>query len=281
MNNEFHQKNFSGERSLFQAKNLKLYDCTFEDGESPLKESSDVEIFGSFFKWRYPVWYAQNIKLQNCFLTENTRAGFWYCKDIFIENTLIDSPKNFRRAENLQLKNVTLKNAAETFWHCKNISLENVTANGDYFAMNSENLTIRNLILNGHYSFDGVKNVEIHDSQFITKDCFWNSENVTVYNSLIVGEYLGWNAKNLTLINCTIESLQGLCYIENLVMKNCKLLNTTLAFEYSTVDADISTEIDSVFNPAGGIIRAEKIAELTLDKNKIDVTKTKIICRAE
>lgn len=281
MNSEFHQQNFGGERALFQAKNLKLYDCTFENGESPLKESSDVEIFGSFFKWRYPVWYAQNIKLQNCFLTENTRAGFWYCKDIFIENTLIDSPKNFRRAENLQLKNVTLKNAAETFWHCKNISLENVIANGDYFAMNSENLTIRNLILNGHYSFDGVKNVEIHDSQFITKDCFWNSENVTVYNSLIVGEYLGWNAKNLTLINCTIESLQGLCYIENLVMKNCKLLNTTLAFEYSTVDADISTEIDSVFNPAGGIIRAEKIAELTLDKNKIDVTKTKIICRAE
>lgn len=172
MNNEFHQQNFSGERTLFQAKNLKLYDCTFEDGESPLKESSDIEIFGSFFKWRYPVWYAQNIKLQNCFLTENTRAGFWYCKDIFIENTLIDSPKNFRRAENLQLKNVTLKNAAETFWHCKNISLENVIANGDYFAMNSENLTIRNLILNGHYSFDGVKNIEIHDSQFITKDCF-------------------------------------------------------------------------------------------------------------
>ena len=42
-------------------------------------------------------------------------------------------------------------------------------------------------------------------------------KNVTVYDSFITGEYLGWNAKNLTLINCTIESLQGLCYIDNLV----------------------------------------------------------------
>ena len=33
----------------------------------------------------------------------------------------------------------------------------------------------------------------------------------------------------LRFINCTIESLQGLCYIDNLVMKNCKLINTTLS----------------------------------------------------
>ena len=43
----------------------------------------------------------------------------------------------------------------------------------------------------------------------------------------------------LPLVNCTIESLQGMCYIENLKMVNCKLINTTLAFEYSTVDAQI------------------------------------------
>lgn len=277
--NEFHQEIFSGERSLYQAKNLKIYDCTFQNGESPLKESRDIEIFNSFFKWRYPIWYSQNFKIINSFFNVDTRAGFWYAKNILVEDSIIDSPKNFRRSENLEIKNVTMKNAEETFWHCKNIFLENVTANGDYFAMNSENLKIKNLTLNGHYSFDGVKNVEIRDSKFITKDCFWNSENVTVYDSLIIGEYLGWNAKNLTLINCTIESLQGLCYVENLVMKNCKLLNTTLAFEYSTVDAEITNKIDSVMNPSGGIIKAEKIDELILENDKVDVTKTKIICK--
>ena len=123
--------------------------------------------------------------------------------------------------------------------------------------------------------------MEIRRSRLLSKDAFWNSENVTVYDSFISGEYLGWNAKNLTLINCTIESLQGLCYIENLVMRNCKLLNTTLAFEYSTVDADIVGKIDSVLNPSGGVIRADYIDELMIEKDKVDPGKTRIICRQE
>ena len=84
--------------------------------------------------------------------------------------------------------------------------------------------------------------------------------------------------KNLTLINCTIESLQGMCYIDNLVMKNCKLINTTLAFEYSSVDAKIHGTIDSVLNPSSGVIRADEIKELTVEKDKVDPSKTKIFC---
>ena len=98
------------------------------------------------------------------------------------------------------------------------------------------------------------------------RQAFWNTENVTVHYSFITGEYLGWNAKNLTLINCTIESLQGLCYIDNLVMKNCKLINTTLAFEYSSVDAEICSKVDSVLNPTSGVIRAKEIGTLTIEK---------------
>ncbi len=119
----------------------------------------------------------------------------------------------------------------------------------------------------------------INNSRLLSKDAFWNSENVTVYDSFISGEYLGWNAKNLTLINCTVESLQGMCYIDNLVMKNCKLLNTTLAFEYSTVDVQVQGNIDSVMNPSGGIIRADAIGKLIMEKEKVDPGKTQIICR--
>ena len=121
--------------------------------------------------------------------------------------------------------------------------------------------------------------MEIRNAKLLSKDSFWNSENVTVYDSFISGEYLGWNARNLTLVNCTVESLQGMCYIDNLVMKNCKLLNTTLAFEYSTVEADITGRIDSVMNPSGGRISAESIGELILEKDKIDPSKTVIVCR--
>ena len=111
----------------------------------------------------------------------------------------------------------------------------------------------------------------------LSKDAFWNSENVTVYDSFISGEYLGWNAKNLTLVNCTVESLQGMCYIDNLVMKNCKLINTTLAFEYSTVDADICSAVDSVLNPSGGVIKAKEIDKLIIERDKVDESKTKIV----
>ena len=63
-------------------------------------------------------------------------------------------------------------------------------------------------------------------------------------------------------------------------MKNCKLINTTLAFENSNVDAEIRTKIDSVFNPASGRIKAVGIKELIVEKDKVDPSRTQIICDA-
>ena len=276
---EYSRDYLTGERALFQGKNIRIVDTIFADGESPLKESRDIELLGCMFKWKYPLWYAENITAKDCTWFEMGRAGVWYTKHITVEDSAIEAPKNFRRSEDIILKNVSFPNAEETLWSCNGVLMERVAAKGDYFAMNSKNMKISDLTLYGNYSFDGAENVEIRSSRLLSKDAFWNSENVTVYDSFISGEYLGWNAKNLTLVNCTIESLQGLCYIDNLVMKNCKLINTTLAFEYSTVNADISGKIDSVMNPSGGIIRAESIDELIIEKDKIDPSRTKIICR--
>ena len=277
---EIRQEFLTGERALFGAEHLKIFDTIFDAGESPLKESRDIELYGSMFKWKYPLWYGKNITAKNCVWFDMARAGVWYTDNITVEDSAIEAPKNFRRCHNVTLKNVSIPYAAETLWSCDGVTLENVTAKGEYFAMNSENMVIRDLTLYGNYSFDGVKNVEIYNAKLLSKDAFWNSDNVTVYDSFISGEYLGWNAKNLTLINCTVESLQGMCYIDNLVMKNCKLINTTLAFEYSTVDADIVGKIDSVLNPSGGVIRADSIAELTVEPDRVDPAKTKIICKA-
>ena len=278
---EIRQELLTGERALFMCDNLKIYDSIFDDGESPLKECHDIELINCMFRWKYPLWYSRNIKASGCTWFEMGRAGVWYTDNISVEDAVIEAPKNFRRCNGLTLDNVTFSNAAETLWNCRDITMKNVTAKGDYFAMNCENMNVDGFTLVGNYSFDGVKNAEIHNAKLISKDAFWNTENVTVYDSFISGEYLGWNAKNLTLINCTIESLQGMCYIDNLVMKNCKLINTTLAFEYSTVDAEITSGIDSVFNPRKGVIRAEKIGELIIEKDKINPAMTKIICREE
>ena len=277
---EIHQETLIGERALYRGKDLKIYDCVFTDGESPLKEAKQLEIYDSLFQWKYPLWYCEDVIAHKCTFYEMARAGIWYTKGIRMTDSIIDAPKNFRRCKGVELCRVNIPHAQETLWTCEDVSLEHVTVDGDYFAMNCQNLKIDDLRLTGNYAFDGVRNMEIRNSRMITKDAFWNTENVTVCDSFVSGEYLGWNSKNLTLINCTIESMQGMCYIDNLVMKNCKLINTTLAFEYSDVEAEITSKIDSVLNPRSGEIRAESIGELILEKDKIDPEKTHIICRA-
>ena len=272
------KKTFQEERALFQSDSVKIDECIFLSGESPLKESKNLEIIDSTFVWKYPLWYGSNIKVMHSIWKETARAGVWYTKNISVRDSYIEAPKNFRRCDQVVLCDVVFPNAKETLWNCKNITLENVKITGEYFGMNCENIEAKNLDIEGDYSFDGAKNVVVHNSKFISKDAFWNSENITIYDSYISGEYFGWNSKNLTLINCTVESLQGMCFIENLVLKNCRLPHTTLAFEYSSVDAEIVDSVESILNPASGKIRAKEIKELILQKDKINPSKTKIVC---
>ena len=269
----------TGERALFRGRDLVIRECIFEDGESPLKESENIDISASLFRWKYPIWYSRNVKVRECSFFEMARAGIWYTDDASFTDCMFEAPKAFRRCRGLTLKNVSFSNAAETLWSCDGVVLENVSARGDYFCMNTDNVRAKNLKLFGNYCFDGSRNVVVEDSQLLSKDSFWNTENVVVRNTFITGEYLGWNSKGLTLEDCTIESLQGLCYIDGLVMRNCRLINTTLAFEYSTVDADICGKVDSVLNPRSGIIRADHIDELIIEKDKVDPEATKIIVR--
>ncbi|MCD8333497.1 MAG: DUF3737 family protein [Clostridiales bacterium] len=279
MSEVIHQQFLTGERALFSSKDLTIYDTIFDDGESPLKESSNISLYDCMFRWKYPLWYCDHIRAERTTWFEMARAGVWYTNDISVKDCVIEAPKNFRRCKGLTLDTVSFSDAAETLWSCSDVTLRHVYAKGDYFAMNCADMEIDDFTLVGNYSFDGVKNARIRNAKMLSKDAFWNSENITVEDSFITGEYLGWNAKNLTLVNCTIESLQGLCYIDNLVMRNCKLVNTTLAFEYSSEDAEIYSRVDSVLNPSSGTITAESIGELIMEKDKIDPDKTKIICR--
>ncbi|MDE7439861.1 MAG: DUF3737 family protein [Clostridia bacterium] len=276
------KQHFTGERAVFQGKDLIFAGCLFDDGESPLKESADIKLNDCTFGWKYPLWYSKNIEVEGCLWTETARAGVWYTENITLKNTPINAPKNFRRCKNLTIENCDMPNAQETLWQCEKVTLKNVEVSGNYFAMNCTDITVDKLILHGDYGFDGAKNVTIRNSVLETKDAFWNCENVTVIKSKISGEYFGWNSKNVTLIDCEIESLQGFCYIENLKLVNCRLNNTTLSFEYcKDIDADIVGEIDSVKNPLSGVIVCDGIKELILEKDKVDVGKTKIIIRGK
>lgn len=277
MQEEIHQGMLTGERAAFFSHDTRYVDTIFADGESPLKHAHNIELLGSMFKWKYPLWYCEHVTARDCTWFAMARAGVWYTKHMLVERCTVEAPKNFRRVEDLTLRNVDFVDAEETLWNCSDITAEHVSARGDYFAMNVNGFTADDLRLVGNYPFDGAKNVTIDNSRLISKDAFWNAENITVRDSFISGEYLGWNSRNITFENCTIESLQGLCYIDGLTLRNCRLINTTLAFEYSTVDADVRGTIDSVLNPRGGVIRADAIRDLTLDPSKIDPDATTII----
>ena len=60
------QAYLTGERPLFHAEHTDVYDTIFTDGESPLKESSDIRLYGSMFKWKYPLWYCNHIYAEDC-----------------------------------------------------------------------------------------------------------------------------------------------------------------------------------------------------------------------
>ena len=59
------QQKLTGERALFQSENLAVYDSVFENGESPLKESSSLYLDNCLFRWKYPLWYSKNIAVKD------------------------------------------------------------------------------------------------------------------------------------------------------------------------------------------------------------------------
>ena len=268
-----------GERALYNSVDLSVTDSVFFDGESPLKECANILVERCTFKWKYPIWYSSVVRVSGCTLEEGARAGIWYTRDIEIKDSVVKAPKALRRCERVRLKNVTFTDAKETLWHCNRVELSGVRVYGDYFGMNSENIRASDLEIEGGYAFDGARNIEIRGAKIKARDVFWNCENVTVFDSFISGEYIGWNSKNVTLINCTVESNQGFCYMNGLTLKNCTLNNTDLAFEYSTVNAEVKGKIDSIKNPISGKIVADEIGEIIMDEALVDKEKTEIILK--
>ena len=167
---EFTQQTFTEERALFHTIDARISDSVFDVGESPLKECRKLDIDTTLFRYKYPLWYCKDVSLKNCTLFDMARAGIWYTDNVSIEDTVIEAPKNIRKADGVTLKNVSFPNAAETLWNCNNVTMENVFAKGDYFAFNTNNIKADNFTLVGNYSFDGTKNMEIRNSKLLSKD---------------------------------------------------------------------------------------------------------------
>jgi len=260
---------FGGERPLYRSEDLHLQNVTIHVGESSVKESRNIEADDCRFEGKYVFWEVENLRCRNCLFTETARSSVWYSRNIHYQDCMIEAPKMFRRAHHISLENVKIPHGQETFWDCTDVQLHNVEIHeADYLFMHGENIRISDYRQDGNYSFQYAKNVEIHNAVLNSKDSFWESEDCTIYDSEINGEYLGWYAKRLRLVRCHIIGEQPLCYVEDLIMEDCTMGDdANLAFEYSTVHADVKGKVVSIKNPTSGVIRVDEVGEIILDGN--------------
>lgn len=258
---------YEGERPLFRLQDASLQRVTVHEGESALKEGVRLLAEHCRFEGKYPFWHNEDLTMRHCRFTAGARAALWYCRNVSLSDSQVDAPKLFRDMSGILLTNVHFTDAAETLWNCSDIRLRCVQVEkGDYLFMGSRNIDIADLRLEGKYTFQYCRDVVIRNSVINSRDAFWNTENITVYDSVIHGAYLGWHSRNLRLVRCRVGGTQPLCYAHHLVMEDCTMEEDgDLAFEYSSVQADIRGHVHSIKNPRTGSIRADSIGELILD----------------
>ncbi len=258
---------FDKERELYGIRNAIISRCVFDgpaDGESALKESGNITVSDCDFRLRYPFWHVENALVENCRMTEDCRAAFWYDKDICIKSSVLSGIKAVRECRSITIENCNI-NSSEFGWLSSGMVITKTEISSEYPFFNSSDSRMNKLTLNGKYSFQYVNNIEITNSVLNTKDAFWHAKNVTVSDSVIKGEYLGWYSENLKLIRCKIIGTQPLCYASGLVLEDCEMTGCDLAFEKSDLHAVISGSVDSIKNPRSGYIKADSFGEFIID----------------
>lgn len=261
------KQTFDEERALYGSKGIVINECSFDgpaDGESAVKESSDVQVNKCFFNLRYPFWHVHGLDIRGSEMTELCRAALWYSDHIEIADTKMHGIKALRECSDVIIRNCDII-SPEFGWSVSNIKMEDTTAASEYFMMRSDNITFKHVTFKGKYSFQYIKNAVFDDCTFDTKDAFWHGENVIVRNSVVKGEYLAWYADGLTFENCRIIGTQPLCYCKNLRLINCEMEAADLCFEKSQVEAQITTPVISIKNPLSGKIIVPSVGEIIMD----------------
>lgn len=267
---------FDEERALYNSHSLMLEGCSFDgsaDGESALKESTDIEVHNCFCNLRYPFWHDSNLVIIDSEMTELCRAALWYSNNITIIDTKMHGIKALRECSDIKIENCDII-SPEFGWSVNNITIKNSSAVSEYFMMRSSNIIFDNVNFKGKYSFQYIENAIFKNCVFDTKDAFWHGKNIVVKNSIVKGEYLAWYSEGLTLENCKIIGTQPLCYCKDLKLINCKMIDTDLCFERSEVQAVITTPVESIKNPLNGTINVPYVNEIIIDE---EFAKGKII----
>ena len=283
--NIIEKETFDQERALYGRTGILVRDCAFDgpaDGESALKECSNVEADHCFFNLRYPFWHDHGLTVRHSELTPFCRAALWYSDHIQLEDTKLHGIKALRECS--QVKMVGCHVVSPEFgWFTHQVEMEDCDVQAEYFMMRSTNLRFQNVRLDGKYSFQYIEDSVFDNCRFDTKDAFWHAKNVVVKNSVVKGEYLAWYCDNVTFENCKISGTQPLCYCKGLRLINCEMVDCDLAFERSQVQATLTAPVVSIKNPlAGSRILVPQVGEVIRDveeaQGEVLVGKSGVAC---
>lgn len=170
------------ERALYGSKGIIINDCTFDgpaDGESAVKEASDVQVNRCFFNLRYPFWHVHELAIHDSEMTALCRAALWYSDHVAVTGTKMHGIKAFRECSDVVIRDCDIV-SPEFGWSVRNIEMTDSVAESEYFMMRSEDMVFKNVSLKGKYSFQYIKNAVFENCNFDTKDAFWHGENVVV-----------------------------------------------------------------------------------------------------
>ena len=269
------------ERALYGITRATVRSCLFDgpsDGESALKEASDITVESCDFRLRYPFWHVRGGRVTGCTLADTCRAAIWYAADMTIENTTLGGIKALRECDRMTLGGCEI-DSAEFGWLCRGVALTDCKMKGEYPFFMTRGLRMNRVELKGKYSFQYVEDCTVSDSYLDTKDAFWHAKKVTVTDSTLKGEYLAWYSEDLTLIRCRIEGTQPLCYCKNLTLIDCEMVGCDLSFENSTVTATVKGHVDSIKSPAAGRIKADSVGEIVYERAPVDGHGCEILVR--
>ena len=168
------------ERALYGSKGIIINDCTFDgpaDGESAVKEASDVQVNRCFFNLRYPFWHVHELAIHDSEMTALCRAALWYSDHVAVTGTKMHGIKAFRECSDVVIRDCDIA-SPEFGWSVRNIEMTDSVVESEYFMMRSEDMVFKNVSLKGKYSFQYIKNAVFENCNFDTKDAFWHGENV-------------------------------------------------------------------------------------------------------
>ena len=268
--NRIENQKFDEERALYGSTDLMVCQCSFDgpaDGESALKECSNITAEDCFYNLRYPFWHVRGLQIHGGEMPELCRAALWYSEHVEVTDLNMYGIKALRECADVTIRRCDIR-SPEFGWSTRGITMEDTTAVSEYFMMRSEDLHFRRVDFTGKYSFQYIRNAVFENCTFSTKDAFWHGENITVRDSVIRGEYLAWYADGLTLENCTLIGTQPFCYCRNLRLINCEMIDCDLAFEKSDVEATVTTPVISIKNPLSGHITVPAVGEIIRDDSR-------------